>query len=390
MTEKQRRDGDQRRVESDDRVHRKLSRRSLLTNSAAVGVGALALSVSGTARATARQDGGCGLQEPGRADELAPEVQEFLEAFAENAKPIHTLSTDQARQAYQNLFVEDVSPEEAGNTVGNVENREIPGPDDNQIPIRIYTPKEGEGPYPVTVYFHGGGWVLGDLDTHDSVARSLTNSSGAMVVSVDYRLAPENPFPAAVRDAFAATRWVLENADEIGVDPDRVAIGGESAGGNLSTVTALQMQGTDLPSLAHQLLVYPVGTLSRPFLFPDERGVENPYLVPEDAAWFGERYLPYPEAAMNAYASPLYYANDLSDLPSATVMATGIGLWRDQSFAYAKRLCDAGVDVDFQNYPALLHDVMNMEVLPDPFPDVPQASRLFEDAGTALQDAFGQ
>jgi len=233
-------------------------------------------------------------------------MQEFLRAFAENGDPIHTLSTEEARQAYQNVFVGDVSPEEAGNTVGNVENREIPGPDDNRIPIRIYAPEEREEPSPVMVYFHGGGWVLGGLDTHDSVARSLTNSSAAMMVSVDYRLGPENPFPAAVRDAFAATRWVIQNAAEIGADPERVAIGGESAGGNLSTVTALQMRDTDLPSLVHQLLVYPVGTLAPPFVFPEDRGVENPYVVPEDAAWFGERYLRCSEAARNACTSPPY------------------------------------------------------------------------------------
>jgi acetyl esterase len=313
-----------------------------------------------------------------------------LETFAEDGKPIHTLSTDQARQAYQKLFIEDVQPEEAGNAVGNVENIEIPGPDDNQIPIRVYTPKEGQEPYPVMVYFHGGGWVLGGLDTHDSVARSLTNSSGAMMVSVDYRLAPENPFPAAVRDAFAATKWVMQHAEELGADPERVAIGGESAGGNLSTVTALQMKNSDMPPLAHQLLVYPVATLDDPFMYPTDRGVENPFLVPKDAAWFGERYLPYPEAAKNAYASPLYYANDVSDLPPATVMAAGYGLWRNQSFAYAKRLCNAGVDVEFLNYPSLLHDVLNMEVLPDPYPNIPQSKTMFEDAGSALQNAFGQ
>jgi acetyl esterase len=317
-------------------------------------------------------------------------MQEFLRAFAENGEPIHTLSTEEARQAYQNVFVGDVSPEEAGNTVGNVENREILGPDDNRIPIRIYTPEEREEPSPVMVYFHGGGWVLGGLDTHDSVARSLTNSSAAMMVSVDYRLGPENPFPAAVRDAFAATRWVVQNAAEIGADPERVAIGGESAGGNLSTVTALQMRDADGPSLAHQLLVYPVGTLAPPFVFPEDRGVENPYVVPEDAAWFGERYLPYPEAAANAYTSPLYYADSLGDLPPATVMTTGFGLWRDQSFALAERLCNDGVEVETINYPNVIHDVMNMEVLPDPYPDVPQAERLFEDAGDRLRSAFGQ
>lgn len=332
-------------------------------------------------------DGESGLEAPMAADELVPEAQEFLDVFAENGKRINTLSTEEARAAYQKLFVEDVDPEEAGNEVGNVENREVPGPDDNEIPIRIYTPEDSSEPAPVLVYFHGGGWVLGDLDTHDSVARSLTNSSGAKVVSVDYRLAPENPFPAAVRDAYAATEWVVQNAAEIGADPERVAVGGESAGGNLSTVTALQWQSNDQPDLAHQLLVYPVGTLAKPYLFPD-RPVENPYLVPADAAWFGKRYLPYSEAAYNAYTSPLYYVDDLSDLPPATVQSTGYGLWRDQSYAYAKRLDEADVDVEFINYPALLHDVMNMEILPDPYPDIPQAQRMFDDAGAALQSAF--
>jgi len=369
----------------DEQTRRSLMRKGATGLAIASGVAGVGGTAAGS---TGGDEGDDELEEPTRADEPAPEVQEFFDTFAEEGDPIHTLSTEEARTAYQDLFVEDVTPEEAGNAVGNVENREIPGPDDNQIPIRVYTPEGGCEPYPVTVYFHGGGWVLGGLDTHDSVARSLTNSSGAMIVSVDYRLGPENPFPAAVRDAHAATKWVMQHAEEIGADPQRVAVGGESAGGNLATVTALQMRENDMPSLAHQLLVYPVATLSEPFMYPTDRGVENPYIVPEDAAWFGERYLPYPEAAKNGYASPLYYVDDLSGLPPATVMATGYGLWRDQSFAYAERLHDAGVDVEFLNYPALLHDVLNMEVLPDPYPDIPQAAEVFEDAGSALQAAF--
>lgn len=366
------------------------TRRTLMQNGATgLAIASGVAGIGGTAAGQSDGNGGDGgLEEPAPADAPAPEVQEFFDTFAENGDPIHALSTEEARQAYEKLFIENVDPEEAGNEVGNVENMEIPGPDDNQIPIRVYTPQEGEEPYPLLVYFHGGGWVLGGLDTHDSVARSLTNSSEAMVVSVDYRLAPEHTFPAAVRDAHAATTWVMQHAEDLGADPERVAIGGESAGGNLSTVTALQMRDSDVPSLVHQLLVYPVATLSEPFLFPTDRGPENPYLVPEDAAWFGERYLPYPEAAKNAYTSPLYYVDDLSGLPPATVMATGFGLWRDQSYAYAERLNETDVDVEFTNYPALLHDVLNMQFLPDPYPDIPQAEEMFADAGSALRSAF--
>lgn len=369
----------------DEQTRRSLMRKGAAGFAAATGLVGFGGTVVGQSD---EGQGEQGFEPPEAADEPVPEAQEFLDVFAENGAPIHTLSTEEARQAYQKLFVADVEPEEAGIAVGNVENREIPGSDDNQIPIRVYTPQDGSEPYPVLVYFHGGGWVLGGLDTHDSVARSLTNSSGAMVVSVDYRLAPENPFPAAVRDAYAATEWVVQNAEELGADSERVAIGGESAGGNLATVTALQRRANDKQELVHQLLVYPVGTLAEPYLFPTDRPVENPYLVPEDAAWFGERYLPYPEAAHNAYTSPLYNATDLEDLPSATVLSTGFGLWRDQSFAYASRLHEDGVDVEFINYPALIHDVLNMQFLPDPYPDIPQAQQVFDDAGSALQSAF--
>lgn len=370
----------------DEQTRRSLMQKGVAGLAAASGLAG----IGGSAVGQSDGNGNGGLEKPEPADELVPEAQEFLDVLAAEGEPIHTLSTEEARTVYQDLFIPDVDPEEAGIAVGEVEDREIPGPDDNQIPIRVYTPEGGEEPYPAMVYFHGGGWVLGGLDTHDTVARSLTNHAEAMIVSVDYRLGPEHTFPAAVRDAHAATKWVMQNADDLGADPEQIAIGGESAGGNLSTVTALQMRANDVPSLEHQLLIYPVATLSEAFLFPTDRGLENPYLVPEDAMWFGERYLPYPEAGKNAYTSPLYNAYDLSGLPPATVMATGYGLWRDQSYAYAKRLHHAGVDVEFTNYPELLHDVMNMQFLPDPYPDIPQAERMFEDAGTALQDAFDQ
>ncbi len=151
-------------------------------------------------------------------------------------------------------LTEVAAPE--GEAVARVENRRLPGPA-GEIPVRIYTP-EGEAPFPCLVFFHGGGWVLCSLDTHDGICRSLANAAGCIVVSVDYRLAPEHKFPAATEDCFAAICWVAANGAEIGVDPECIAVGGDSAGGNLSAVVALMARDRGGPALRHQLLVYPV------------------------------------------------------------------------------------------------------------------------------------
>src|SRR5262245_55320688 len=163
--------------------------------------------------------------------------------------PTHKLSVADARKAFKSRIAK-------GAPVARSEDRTVPGPGGN-IPVRIYWPA-GAGPFPALVFFHGGGWVIGDLDSHDVTCRALTNQAGCVTVSVDYRLAPEHKFPAAVDDSYAATRWVAEHAAELGVDPARIAVGGASAGGNLSTVVALIARERGSPRLVFQLLIYPV------------------------------------------------------------------------------------------------------------------------------------
>src|SRR2546428_3287806 len=183
---------------------------------------------------------------------LDPEAKMLLGELTTVVRPFDELSVDEARAAIVTLS----AAAGEGEAVARVENRTVPGPR-GEIPVRIYTP-EGRTPFPVLVYFHGGGWVIGSLETHDGLCRHLANAVRCVVVSVDYRLAPEHPYPAAAEDSYAATRWVAANAGAIGGDPERIAVGGDSAGGNLAAVVAIMARDRGGPRLAFQLLVYPV------------------------------------------------------------------------------------------------------------------------------------
>ncbi|HYR96084.1 MAG TPA: alpha/beta hydrolase, partial [Candidatus Binatus sp.] len=200
---------------------------------------------------------------------LDPKAREFLDQLeAAGGPPLTDLSVATARLAIDALFASqgEVEP------VARVEDRRIPGPG-GEIPIRVYTP-EGKAPFPVLVFIHGGGWVLCSLDSHDPPCRALANAVPCVVVSVDYRLAPEHKFPAAAEDAYAAARWVADHAAELGGDPGRIAVGGDSAGGNLAAVVALLARERGGPRLVHQLLVYPAtdAGLDSPSLFENGEG----------------------------------------------------------------------------------------------------------------------
>src|SRR5213083_805240 len=183
---------------------------------------------------------------------LDPEAKALLEQMTAAVRPFDELSVEEARAAIATLS----AAAGEGEAVARVENRAVPGPR-GEIPVRVYTPA-GRAPFPVLVYFHGGGWVIGSLETHDGLCRHLANAAGAVVASVDYRLAPEHPFPASGEDAYAATRWVAANAAALGGDPRRIAVGGDSAGGNLAAVVSLMARDRGGPPLAFQLLGYPV------------------------------------------------------------------------------------------------------------------------------------
>jgi len=248
-----------------------------------------------------------------------------------------------------------------------VENRTVPGTG-GDIPVRIYRP-DGESDHPVLVYFHGGGWVVGSLDSHDGVARYLCRFGRCVVVAVDYRLGPEHRFPAAVEDAWAATRWVADHAGEIGSDSRRLAVGGDSAGGNLSAVVArLAREGG--PRLELQLLVYPVLDCA---LEPD---------ASDEYGYWVRNYLRSDTDAADPKASPLR-ADDLHGVAPALILTCGDDPLRPQADEYERRLREAGVPSEQVVYPELVHGAYRMPGVLD------GARKMLEDSAAALIKAFG-
>ena len=224
------------------------------------------------------------------------------------------------------------------------------------VPIRIYTPP-GTGPFPVLVYFHGGGWVIADINTYDAGARALADKAGTIVVSVGYREAPENHFPAAPNDAYAALLWTQANAASIDGDPKRISVGGESAGGNLATVTSMMARDKHTPLPIHELLVYPVTNDA----FDTPSYVANADAKPLNAAmmkWFFKHYLRTPKDGANPYVSPL--RGTLTGLPSATVITDSIDPLMSEGKAYADKLKAAGIQVAYKNYDGVTHEFFGM------------------------------
>lgn len=268
------------------------------------------------------------------------------EMEAAGAPPTHTLSPEEARQATDFKLLAG-EPEE----VRKVENRMIPGPG-GEIPVRIYTP-EGNGPFPILVYYHGGGWVIGNLETVDVPCRMLTNKASCIVVSVDYRLAPEHKFPAAVEDAYAAAKWAVEEASSIGGDSNRVAVGGDSAGGNLAAAVALMARDKKDLKLVYQMLIYPA--TNHDFNTDSHRENAEGYLLTRDSiVWFWNHYLRNEEDSKNPYASPLL-AGNFKELPPALVLTAEYDPLRDEGEAYAAKLREAGIPVEEKRYEGMIH-----------------------------------
>jgi len=286
--------------------------------------------------------------------DLDPQAAALLaELDAGVAPPSSTLSVATGRELLEDLFaVEDPEP------VGAVTDLEIRGPN-GPVPLRIYLP-DGEGPFPLVVFFHGGGWVRGSLDAYEGPCRLLTNETDCVVVSVGYRRAPEHPFPAGFEDCYRAAEWAATHAADLQGDPDRVAVAGDSAGGNLAAAVALAARDRDGPDFAHQLLVYPsVNPPSvRWFDSYDECGTGY-FLEMDSVEWYLEQYLDRAVDVANAYAFPLR-ARSLSGLPSATVLTAGFDPLRDEGAAYAERLADAGVPVEHRNYEDMIHGFVGM------------------------------
>ncbi|MCU0849360.1 MAG: alpha/beta hydrolase [Spirochaetes bacterium] len=246
--------------------------------------------------------------------------------------------------------------------VRKVENTEIPGPA-GKIPVRIYVP-EGEPPFPVVLFFHGGGYVIGDLDTHDNICRKLSRKTPAVVVSVQYRLAPEHAFPAALDDALASLQWVLGSAGPMRRDPERIAVAGDSAGANLSAALSHMARDRGL-KLAAQVLIYPGLDLSSLETGSHVSFAKGYYLTRRYIEKFREYYVPDRSKWTDPRVSPLL-ATNFRDLPPALVVTAGFDPFRDDGAAYAEKLKGAGVPVLLSNYPGMIHGFISMDrLLPD-------------------------
>lgn len=285
--------------------------------------------------------------------ELDPQAAALLDDLAEGISPAASaVSIDTARRLLDQLFSVD-DPE----TVRTVTNLDIPGPT-GDLPVRIYVP-DASGSLPILVYFHGGGWVRGSIDAYDGVCRILANETGCQVISVGYRLAPEHPFPAAVADCYAATTWAVENARDIGGDPDRVVIGGDSAGGNLTAAVSLLARDRAAFRPTHQVLVYPAVNPPQLRWFDSyDENAEGYLLETEGLQWYYEQYVDELDFR-NAYAFPLL-ASTLADLPPATVLTAGFDPLRDEGEAYADRLESAGVSVERLHYDRQIHGFLSL------------------------------
>ena len=288
-----------------------------------------------------------------RDDGLDPQAAALLERFdAGIAPPSSTLSVETGRRLLDELFAVD-DPE----AVHEVADIGIQGPD-GPIPLRVYAP-DADGSVPVLVFFHGGGWVRGSIDAYDGLCRRLTNRAGAVVVSVDYRRAPEHPFPAGFEDCYGATEWAATHAADLGGDPDRVAVGGDSAGGNLVAAVALAARDRDGPDIAGQLLVYPAVNAPgvRWFDSYDTNGTGY-FLEMDSVEWYLEQYH-RPADVGNRYVYPLQ-ARDLSGLPPSVVLTAGYDPLVDEGIAYADRLDAAGVETTRLHYGDQIHAFLSL------------------------------
>ncbi len=312
-----------------------------------------------------------------------PQMQAVLDAHASlGPKPIETLTPAQARKqpspadAVQALLKKQdkkTDPE----AVAKVDNRSIDGPA-GKIKLRVYQPA-GVGPFPVIVYYHGGGWVIADLDTYDATPRALANAARAVVVSSHYRQAPEHKFPAAHEDAFAAYRWVLANAAEIQGDPTRVAVAGESAGGNMAASVAMMARDQNVTPPVHQLLVYPVTDTTMDTASYQENADAKP-LSKAGMEWFAKHAINPADKKDPRLA--LLHAPNLKGLPPATVITAQIDPLRSEGQAYAEKLKAAGVAVAYRNYDGVAHEFFGMGAVVD------KAREAVAFAAENLQTAF--
>ncbi|WP_136601677.1 alpha/beta hydrolase [Salinigranum halophilum] len=308
------------------------------------------------------------------ADELDPQVRPVVDEAARLGLPEWSaLSVESARRIEDELFGPTDPP-----TVARVSEVAIDGPG-GDMPLRVYHPAP-DRELPALCFFHGGLWALGTLDSIDEVCRRLARRANRVVVSVDYRLAPEHPFPAGLEDCVAAVEWVGEHGAGVGADPTRLAVGGTSAGGNLAAATCLYTRAFGGPSLEGQLLLYPMldSGLDAPSL--DERA-DGPLLTRRDVVWAYDTYLRSPVDRHNPFVSPLR-ADSLAGVPPALVVTAGFDPLRDEGAAYARALAEAGVPTRHDHEPAMPHGFLSLA------DDVDVADEAFDRVAAVLRDGF--
>ncbi|CAN7653886.1 alpha/beta hydrolase [Variovorax sp. LjRoot290] len=293
---------------------------------------------------------------------LHPQAQAFIDLLVQRGvPPTHTLTPTDARKFYRERRA--VTQPEPGE-VEEVRELSAPGPH-GAIPLRLYRPlgSTAGASVPVLVYYHGGGWTIGDLDTHDTLCRELANLSGCAVIAVDYRMGPEHRFPAAVDDVLAATYWVRKEADSLGVDANRLAVGGDSAGGNLAAVVAIAARDAgDLP-IAFQLLIYPATDMR--CVHPSHTSNGQGYVLTSDTIkYFHDHYITDPQHDLDWRASPLLHT-DLSRLPPALVLTAGYDPLRDEGLDYARALTAAGNRAVYVCFERQIHGFITMGRLLD-------------------------
>ena len=333
---------------------------------------AMADSTSGSARDT--RDG------PARPNQQMQAVLDQLAAL--HPKPITELSAPEARKQPSpadavKALLKKQGKSTAPEPVGSVVNRAIPGAG-GPIPIRIYTPK-GNGPFPVVVYYHGGGWVIANLDTYDASPRAIANLANAVVVSSHYRQGPEHKFPAAHQDAFAAYRWVLKNARSLKGEPSKVAVMGESAGGNLAASVSMMARDSSVQLPVYQVLVYPIAGSDVNTPSYQENADAKPLNQPM-MQWFFEKYL---RSAADGQSPMIDLVHaDLAGLPAATVITAQIDPLRSEGNELANRLKSAGAEVDYKNYDGVTHEFFGMGAVVD------EAKQAEQQAAEGLKKGF--
>jgi acetyl esterase len=309
---------------------------------------------------------------------LDPVLTSLFERFPELLTyRVWEKTPQEARETYRKLCNAS-DPKDVA--IGKSEDLEAPGPA-GRLVLRAYTPiAAGGAALPAIVYFHGGGFVFGDLDTHDTLCRTLANQSSCRVFSVDYRLAPEFPFPAAVEDCFAAVKWVEENAIALGIDPNDIAVAGDSAGGNLAAVMCLLAKANrDSPHIAFQVLFYPSIKLTRELV---THSFGKGYRLEDQAIqWCYAHYMPAGSDPTDPRLSPIE-TKDASGLPPAYVLTAGYDPLREENVAFVEKLKSAGVTVTHIDYPTMVHGFLTMQSW------IPLASEAIAAAGKAIKDAL--